>query len=107
LTIDNQRKFVHTAGVNIETAPAGISAEDWNATPLAVRQLVLTLLETVEHWQHRVAELEERLNQNSRNSQAAFLRPANDAIPSETNVFGAQGRRTTRTYRTHTLTQTA
>ncbi len=59
---------MHTGSVNIETAPAGISAEDWSATPIAVRQLVLTLLGTVEHLQHRVAELEERLNQNSRNS---------------------------------------
>lgn len=68
LVIDSERKFVHTGSVNIETAPAGISAEDWSATPIAVRQLVLTLLGTVEHLHHRVAELEERLNQNSRNS---------------------------------------
>lgn len=68
LVIDSQRKFVHTTRVNIETAPAGISAEDWSATPIVVRQLVLTLVGTVEHLQHRVAELEERLNQNSRNS---------------------------------------
>ena len=68
LVIDSKRKFVHTGSVNIETAPAGISAEDWGATPIAVRQLVLTLLGAVEHLQHRVAELEERLNQNSRNS---------------------------------------
>jgi hypothetical protein len=54
--------------VNIETAPAGISPEDWNATPMAVRQLVLTLLGTVAHLQQRVAELEERVNQNSHNS---------------------------------------
>lgn len=59
---------MHTGSVNIETAPAGISAEDWNATPIAVRQLVLTLLGTVEHLQYRVVELEARLNQNSRNS---------------------------------------
>jgi len=68
LVIDSEQKFVHTASVNIETAPAGISAEDWSATPIAVRQLVLTLLGTVEHLQHRVAELEERVNQNSQNS---------------------------------------
>lgn len=59
---------MHPTSVNTETTPAGISAEDWNATPLALRQLVLTLLETVKHLQHRVAELEERLNQNSQNS---------------------------------------
>lgn len=54
--------------MNIETPPAGISAEDWNTTPIVVRQLVLTLFGTVEHLQLRVAELEERVNQNSRNS---------------------------------------
>ena len=47
--------------MSIEQAPAGISAEDWAATPLAVRQWVETLL------QH-VADLEERVNQNSHNS---------------------------------------
>lgn len=59
---------MHTAGVHIEPAPAGIPIEDWNATPLPVRQLILTLLETVERLQQRVADLEERLNQNSQNS---------------------------------------
>lgn len=54
--------------MNIETPPAGISAEDWNTTSIVVRQLVLTLLGTVEHLQLHVAELEERVNQNSRNS---------------------------------------
>ena len=68
LAIDSERKFVHTGCVNIETAPVGISPEDWNATPMAVRQLVLTLLGTVAHLQQRVAELEERVNQNSHNS---------------------------------------
>ena len=68
LVIDSERKFVHTGSVNIETAPAGISAEDWSTTPTAVRELILTLFGTVEHLQHRVAELEERLNQNSGNS---------------------------------------
>jgi IS1 family transposase len=68
LAIDSERKLVHTGCVNIETAPAGISPEDWNATPMAVRQLVLTLLGTVAHVQQRVAELEERVNQNSHNS---------------------------------------
>jgi transposase len=68
LVIDSERKFVHTTRANFETAPAGISAEDWSATPITVRQLVLTLVGTVEHLHHRMAELEERLNQNSRNS---------------------------------------
>lgn len=54
--------------MTIEPAPAGISTADWNATPLAVRQLVLTCVETIAQLQHRVAALEERLNQNSQNS---------------------------------------
>src|SRR5229473_426683 len=41
--------------------PTGIPEEDWAATPLTVRALVVRLLE-------RVAEVEARLNQTSRNS---------------------------------------
>jgi transposase len=41
--------------------PLGISEEDWNATPVAVRVVVLELLQ-------RVAQLEARLNQTSQNS---------------------------------------
>jgi transposase len=41
--------------------PAGISAEDWAATPPAVRALVMELL-------RRLAQVEARLNQTSRNS---------------------------------------
>lgn len=41
--------------------PLGISAEDWNATPIAVRVVVMELLQ-------RVTQLEARLNQTSRNS---------------------------------------
>lgn len=48
--------------------PPGISVEDWAATPPAVKALVLSLLETVAELQKRLAELEERVNQNSRNS---------------------------------------
>lgn len=48
--------------------PPGISAEDWAATPPAVKAWVLSLLETVAVLQKRLAELEERVNQNSRNS---------------------------------------
>jgi len=44
-----------------QSPPAGISAEDWAATPLAVRALVQELL-------RRLALVEERLNQTSRNS---------------------------------------
>lgn len=48
--------------------PPGISADDWAATPSAVQHLVLSLLETVATLQKRLAELEERINQTSRNS---------------------------------------
>ena len=48
--------------------PSGISVEDWAASPLAVKALVLSLLEAVAALNKRVAELEERVNQNSRNS---------------------------------------
>jgi transposase len=41
--------------------PVGISAEEWAATPLAVRALVMELL-------RRLAQVEARLNQTSRNS---------------------------------------
>ena len=44
-----------------QTPPPGISEEDWAATPVAVRVLVMELLQ-------RVARLEARLKQTSRNS---------------------------------------
>src|SRR5215510_5225150 len=44
-----------------QVPPAGISAEEWAATPLAVRALVMELL-------RRLAQVEARLNQTSRNS---------------------------------------
>jgi len=44
-----------------QSPPPGISEEDWSATPVAVRVLVTELL-------RRVAQLEDRLNQTSRNS---------------------------------------
>jgi len=44
-----------------QVPPTGISAEDWAATPLAVRTLVMELL-------RRLAQVEARLNQTSRNS---------------------------------------
>jgi transposase len=44
-----------------QSPPTGISAEDWAATPPAVRGLVLALLK-------RLVEVEARLNQTSRNS---------------------------------------
>jgi transposase len=51
----------HNAGMSMEQAPAGISAEDWAATPPSVRLWIEALLQ-------RLADLEERVNQNSQNS---------------------------------------
>jgi transposase len=61
-------RLAHNGDMSAEQVPAGISLDDWAATPVAVRTLVLTLLQTVEQLQPRVADLEERLAQNSRNS---------------------------------------
>src|SRR5262245_24608361 len=44
-----------------QAPPPGISQEDWTATPVAVRVLVIELL-------RRVEQLEARLNQTSQNS---------------------------------------
>ncbi|CAG0942557.1 hypothetical protein ANRL1_00979 [Anaerolineae bacterium] len=51
-----------------EHLPPGISTEDWNATPPAVRELVWALLQQSEQLHQRLVALEERLNQNSGNS---------------------------------------
>jgi len=85
--IASQQQRVHNRSMNTELAPAGISAEDWRATPTAVRVLVLTLLSSVAQVQQRVAELEERLNQNSRNSSKP---PSADAphAPARPQRFG-------------------
>lgn len=48
--------------------PPGISIEEWAATPVAVQELVVSLLATLEQHQKRIADLEERLNKTSRNS---------------------------------------
>lgn len=83
-----------------EPAPPGISADDWAATPLAVQTLVRALLEiaaTVEALQQRIAELEERLNQTSRNSSKPpssdppSAKPRPKAPPSERKAGGQPG----------------
>jgi transposase len=48
--------------------PDGVSTEDWAATPPVVQELVLSLLVTVQQLTHRMAGLEERQRQTSRNS---------------------------------------
>ena len=54
--------------MNREQPPPDISATDWATTPEAVRQLVYSLLHSVGQLQQQVAALEEKVNQNSRNS---------------------------------------
>jgi len=67
--IDSAQKGLYSGGVSENReAPPGISAEDWAATPVSVRELVMRLLALVERLQQRVADWEERLNQTSRNS---------------------------------------
>ena len=51
-----------------EQVPTGITTADWSATPKGVQQVVLALLQVNEQLRERMAKLEERLNQNSRNS---------------------------------------
>jgi len=48
--------------------PDGVSTEDWAATPPVVQELVLSLAATVQQLTHRMADLEERQRQTSRNS---------------------------------------
>jgi len=66
--------------------PPGISAEDWAATPPAVKAWVLSLLETVATLQKRLAELEERVNQNPRNSSKPPSSDPPNAPPRPTAV---------------------
>lgn len=54
--------------MNEKQPPAGISKTDWQATPEAVRQLVVGLLASVEQLQQAVAQLREQVNKNSQNS---------------------------------------
>jgi transposase len=68
----------HTEGMDEQQPPGGISVEDWQATPEAVRRLVLALLATVEQLQQEVARLGEQVNQNSQNS----TRPPSSDPPS-------------------------
>src|SRR5215212_9446727 len=65
----------HTAPMDTSAPPAGITMEDWAATPVAVQQFLLATLTLVAlHQQQiaqlhqRVSELEARLNQHSQNS---------------------------------------
>ena len=66
--IDNAFRFLYTRAMCERQAPAGIPAEDWAATPNSVREWIYTLLANYEQLRQRVAEVEERVHQTSRNS---------------------------------------
>lgn len=68
LVMDKRMKPSHTDAMSDELIPPGISTEDWSATPPAVRELVLHLLQRIRPLEQQVAQLQERLNQNSHNS---------------------------------------
>ncbi|MCX6028510.1 MAG: IS66 family transposase [Chloroflexi bacterium] len=51
-----------------ECVPAGVSADDWAATPASVRAVVLALQQTVAQLTQRVSALAERVQQTSQNS---------------------------------------
>ena len=61
-------KWVYASRMNDERVPADISANDWAATPIAVRAVVLALQMTVAQLSERVAELAEQAHQTSQNS---------------------------------------
>lgn len=61
-------KLSHTDAMSDAPIPPGISTEEWSATPPAVRELVWLLLQRLGALEQQVAQLQERLNQNSSNS---------------------------------------
>lgn len=54
--------------MDMKQPPPGISAADWQATPEAVRQLVVGLLSSLEQMQQALAQLREQVNKHSQNS---------------------------------------
>jgi transposase len=66
--IDSAFCFLYTNAMSESQAPASISDEDWAATPAPVRELVDALVANCEQLRQRVADLEERVRQTSRNS---------------------------------------
>lgn len=68
MAIGKRPKGSYGGQMNEDQIPPNISGEDWSATPPAVKQWVTSLLESVVELQKRIADLEERLHQTSRNS---------------------------------------
>jgi transposase len=72
--------------------PAGVplDASSWEQTPLVVRQVILQLLAVIQQQEGRIAALEARLSQNSRNSDRP---PSSDPLYQKpTACAGTQGR---------------
>jgi transposase len=81
LVMDKRMKPSHTDAMSDELIPPGISTEDWSATPPAVRELVLHLLQRIRPLEQQVAQLQERLHQNSRNSSKPPSSDPPNALP--------------------------
>lgn len=62
------QKPLHTVGMEDAQVPEGILLEDWSSTPVSVRELILSLQETIDQLWQRISGLEEQINKNSRNS---------------------------------------
>jgi hypothetical protein len=52
----------------MSSPPAGITEHDWEATPPAVKALVMRLMDQLEALSARVAQLEEQKGRSFRNS---------------------------------------
>ena len=75
VAFDSSAMAQHTCSMGDQTPPAGISATEWAATPLSVRQFITAMLSVLAQQQQQllqlkaqVLELELRLNQHSQNS---------------------------------------
>lgn len=70
------------------TAPAGITDDEWAATPPAVRTLVQELLAQIKQLEERVRAVEERAANLADHVAAALVGPAQHATPSTAAVHG-------------------
>jgi len=68
VAVDKAHQPMNTGGMNDEQLPDEISSEDWSASPVSVRELILSLQGTVKQLSQRISELKEQINRNSRNS---------------------------------------
>ena len=74
--------------------PAGLplDATSWEQTPLVVRQLIVQLLAVIQQQAARIAALEARLSQNSRNSdRPPSSDPPYEKRPARSDTQGTPG----------------